>query len=134
MHFEEVSYTETSTNAFDNALSAVTSGSDGLVDNVQTLRNDYSADLVSFWIEDDEYCGMGWMMQTVSSTFESHGYTVVARSCATGYYSFAHEMGHNMGATHDWYVDTSTNSPYTYNKGYVNVSKKWRTIMAYNNE
>jgi hypothetical protein len=73
-------------------------------------------------------------MTTVSATFAPNAFSIAARHCAVGNYSFAHELGHNMGARHDWYVDDAQNSPFQYNKGYVNVPGQWRTIMAYNNE
>ena len=85
------------------------------------------------------YCGISFIMSPVSNAFEPFGYAVVARSCATGNYSFAHELGHVMGARHDWNVDSTNNSAYAFNHGYVNKTPTapaapWRTIMAYNND
>jgi hypothetical protein len=128
---QKVAYTESGD--FGTDLDRLRNPSDGYIDNVHTLRNTYYADLVSMFIEGTQYCGIGYMMSTVSPSFESNAFTVVARNCATGYYSFAHEMGHNEGARHDWYVDSGT-TPYPYAHGYVNTTDRWRTIMAYNNE
>ena len=77
------------------------------------------------------YCGLGYFMQTVSASFAPNAYSVVAHSCATGYYSFGHELGHNMSAHHDWYVYAGI-LPFTYIHGHVNLAGRWRTIMAYN--
>jgi hypothetical protein len=89
--------------------------------------------MVSLWIEGGNYCGIAYLMSTVSQAFESSAFSVVARDCATGYFSFGHEFGHNMSAHHDWYVSSSTN-PYPYIHGYVYFPDRWRTIMAYNTE
>jgi hypothetical protein len=78
-------------------------------------------------------CGIGYLMTNVSTAFASSGFSVVMRNCATGYYSFGHEMGHNMGATHDRYVNDGDGA-YTYSHGYVYKPAKWRTVMAYNDE
>jgi len=132
VHSEEVSYAETG--SLDDALSCITAPSDGCIDNVHASRNTYGADLVSFWVENGgPYCGLGWLLDTVSSSFSIYGFSTVARSCATGYYSFAHELGHNMGARHDVYVDSAT-TPYTYAHGYTYTAaaSPWRTVMAYN--
>jgi len=85
-----VTYTESG--SFQTDLDHLTY-MDGVIDNVHTLRNTYYADLVSMFIEGTQYCGIGWMMNTVSHSFESSAFTVVARSCATGYYSFAMKWG-----------------------------------------
>ena len=131
VHVEEVAYTETG--SILDALQCITDTSDGCLDNIHALRNTYRADLVSFWVEEGDYCGIANMMNTVSASFESQGFSAVSRSCATGYYSFGHELGHNMGATHDVYVD-SANTPYPYAHGYTYLAaaSPWRTIMAYN--
>ena len=132
VHSEEVTYTETG--SLDDALDCITNTADGCIDNIHALRNTYGADLVSFWVENGgAYCGLGWLMDTVSSSFASHGFSTVARSCATGYYSFGHELGHNMGARHDVYVDSAA-TPYAFAHGYIYTAaaSPWRTVMAYN--
>ena len=132
VHAAEVTYTETT---FYAALDAVTDPNDGKMDNVHTLRDTYFADEVVLIINDTQYCGLAWLMQTVSTTFEDHAFAVVHWQCATGYYSFGHELGHNMGAQHDHYAVTKYNQAsgaYWYSYGYVNTTKRWRTVMAYN--
>ncbi|HEV8610593.1 MAG TPA: M12 family metallo-peptidase [Thermoanaerobaculia bacterium] len=133
-HFEEVTYTESG--SINTDLDRLQDGADGFMDNVPTLRNTFAADTVSLITENAGACGLGFMMETVSNAFESAAYSVVKRTCATGNYSFGHELGHNMGADHDAPNATST-GPYPYNRGYVDTSPTapatpWRTIMAYN--
>jgi hypothetical protein len=131
VHSVEVAYTETGDMGTD--LTRVSNPGDGYLDQVATLRDTYKADLVSFWVENGgNYCGLAWLMDPVSSSFAPNGFSVVARNCATGYYSFGHEIGHNMGLRHDAYVDPNT-TPYTYAHGYTNPAAGWRSIMAYNN-
>ncbi len=130
VHAVEVAYAESGDIGTD--LDRLTASNDGYIDQVHTLRNAYGADLVSLLVENGGgYCGIAWLMTSVSTAFASNGFSVVARGCATGYYSFGHELGHNMGARHDTYMDTAT-TPYAYAHGYANVAAHWRTILAYN--
>jgi hypothetical protein len=132
VHMAETNYTEGSD--FTDALYDVTDPNDGLMDEVHTLRDTYCADEVVLIVGGNPtFCGVAWLMNYVSAGFESHAFAVVHRVCATGYYSFGHELGHNMGAQHDWYVNTAT-TPYPYSHGYVNTVGRWRTVMAYNTE
>lgn len=127
----EVSYAESGN--IDTDLSRLTATSDGYMDNLHDLRNSYNADLVALVVENGgAYCGVAYLMTSVSTGFASQAFSVTARDCATGYYSFGHELGHNMGARHDWYVDSGS-TPYSYAHGYVNTANRWRTVMAYNN-
>lgn len=128
----EISYTEAGD--MSSELNRLRTNGDGFMDAVHTLRNDYSADIVTLIEESSQYCGIAYVMSQVSAWFESYAFNVVARNCATGYFSFGHELGHNMGARHDWFVDAATGSPYSYNKGFVNLQDRWRTIMAYNSD
>lgn len=134
VHTEEVNYTETGNMSTD--LGRLKGIGDGFMDNAHTLRNTHKADLVALIVENGgiNICGIAYLMDTVSATFESSAFSVTAHNCATGYYSFGHELGHNMGARHDWYVDPNNNSPFSYNHGYVNTSDRWRTVMAYNDQ
>ncbi|MFM8303510.1 MAG: M12 family metallo-peptidase, partial [Actinomycetota bacterium] len=131
VHSVEVAYTESGNISAD--LNRLTSTNDGVMDEVHTLRNTYGADMVGLIVENcGGYCGVA---NTIGATASS-AFQVTARNCATGYYSFGHEFGHLQSARHDTYVDSST-TPYAYGHGYVNTStdstKRWRTIMAYNN-
>ena len=112
---------------FTADLNRLTSSADGYMDNVATLRDTYGADLVSLFVENGQYCGLGWIGPSANYAF-----TVVNRGCASSNLSFPHEIGHNFGARHDTYVDAGT-SPYAYGHGWVDVGQRWRDVMAYNN-
>ena len=123
-----MNYAETTLSATD--LSRLRQPGDGYLDEVLTLRNTYRADIVSLWTESSDMCGLGYIMNPVSLSFAPYSMNVVKRSCVAGYYSFAHEMGHNMGAQHD---RGNADSPgaYSYSYGYQEPTGRFRTIMAY---
>jgi hypothetical protein len=132
VHSEPITYTESGDANTD--LNRLWDPADGYLDIAHSARDDYMADVVSLWVEDLNACGIGFLMSVVSESFEGYAFSVVRRDCATGYYSFGHEIGHNMSARHDRYVDDTDKSPYSYNHGYVDSDNMWRTIMAYNAE
>lgn len=125
----EVAYTETS---FDTSLADLQGTSDGKMDNVHALRNAYGADIVSLLINDDSYCGLGYLMTSTATDFAAYAFNVVYYSCATGYYSLAHECGHNQAAHHDR-ANAGGTPLYSYAYGYQQTaaSPPFRTIMAY---
>jgi hypothetical protein len=107
---------------------------DGFMEEIFSLRDSAAADLVVLLAANGgNACGVGYLMTQPAASFEEFAFSVVDTECATGYYSFGHEMGHNMGARHDRFVDNVDNSPYPYNHGYFYVPGRWRTIMAYDN-
>jgi hypothetical protein len=127
VHTAQVTYNE-ARRSFSQHLSALRSTTDGIMDNVHTLRNTYAADMVVLVVNDSEACGQASAIgATATSAFAAAHYT-----CITGYYSFGHELGHLQSARHDRYVDAST-TPYAYGHGYIPPSKSWRTVMAYGN-
>jgi hypothetical protein len=134
----EVNYTEpSSTDDYQNwsrTLDRLTTVNDGYIDQIHTWRDTYGADEVVLLtdFENSSYCGLSWLMTTPSAYFASSAFAVVEYSCATGYYSFAHEMGHNMGAHHDRYSSGGSPGAYSYSHGYYPGNKAWRTIMSYN--
>ncbi|EKO39333.1 MAG: hypothetical protein B193_1957 [Solidesulfovibrio magneticus str. Maddingley MBC34] len=130
----EVDYTESSGDSgFDAALNDLQGTADGKMDNVHALRNAYGADIVSLIINNDAYCGLGYLMTSTASDFAAYAFNVVHYSCATGYYSLAHECGHNQGAQHER-ANASPPILYSYAYGYQQTaaSPPFRTIMAYN--
>ncbi len=134
VHTLEVNYNELNGGSgldWSQTLDQLTNSGDGYLEAVQPLRDFYFADLVVMIVEDSTYCGMGWLM-TSTTNFAPHGYSLVSRTCATGYYSFGHETGHNMGAHHDR-ATTSQDGMYSYSHGYLGPNYAFRTIMAYPN-
>ena len=130
VHTAETVYSEASFN-WSTTLSHLRNSGDGYMDEVHTLRDTYSADLVSLIVNNTASCGIGYVMQTATSSFASYAFTVVSKNCATGYYSLAHETGHNMGSAHDR-ANASVVGVYEYSYGYQAPDEAFRTIMAYN--
>jgi peptidyl-Asp metalloendopeptidase len=112
--------------SFDQIVEDLAGKSDGSIDEIHQLRDRYGADLVALIINQADYCGLADAILAVEST----AFAAVYYNCATGYYSFAHELGHLMGARHDPANDPST-TPFAHGHGFQNGTS-WRTIMAYN--
>lgn len=123
----QVTYSEAG-RTFSQHVSALQSTTDGIMDNVHTLRNTYAADLVMLVVNDTEACGQAAAINATATS----AFATADQSCITGYYSFGHELGHLQGARHDRFVD-GTLTPYQYGHGFIPSTKTWRTIMAYGN-
>jgi peptidyl-Asp metalloendopeptidase len=123
----QISYSE-SGRSFSTHVNYLKGTTDGIMDNVHTLRNTYAADVVVLVVNDSEACGIAAAIKATASS----AFAVAHYSCITGYYSFGHEIGHLQGARHDRFVDGST-TPYAYGHGFIPASKTWRTVMAYGN-
>ena len=133
---EPVAYTESG--SFSSDLTNLTNGS-GALAGVPALRNTYRADMVALVNSSPStpVCGVAWLMTQPSSQFASSAFSVIDQRCAVNGMGFAHELGHNMGLRHDWYMDNGI-TPSTYAHGHVNIgtttSTRWRTIMSYANK
>jgi hypothetical protein len=58
-------------------------------------------------------------------------FSVTQYSCATGYYSFGHEVGHNLGMFHDSGTQNSCNETATFSYGYRDPNAEFRTMLSY---
>lgn len=115
--------------SFSTDLTRLRSPSDGYADEAIALRDTYGADFVSLITASANSCGIGYLMSSPSSSFQSYAFSVVSRYCLTNQ-SFAHELGHNAGCHHDRANAGSTPSyPYAY--GYRTPDNAYRTVMAY---
>lgn len=133
----EVDYAEQDDENAD--LANLEGKADGQIDDIHAARDAAGADVVSMLVSKlNGWAGWANVMGTVSADFEDNAFSLVKWSSAVGNLSFPHELGHNMGARHDWPTDGTNNSPYAYNHGEFNLAPSsggpWRTIMSYSND
>ena len=81
---------------------------------------------MSLIIYDGPACGIGYIGPQKNAMF-----SVAAWNCATGYYSFGHEIAHNFGCNHDRGTSEVCYDG-GYNYGYRDPNANFRTILAYN--
>ena len=124
-HSVQVNYSESG--SFSTDLSRFRNTNDGYMDNIHSLRDQYAADVGMIVINNSSSCGLASDIGSNAST----AFAAVHWDCATGYYSFAHEIGHLQSARHNPEADPNT-TPYAYGHGYRYSSGGWRTVMAYN--
>ncbi len=122
----EIGYTEGSISADLPKLASDTT--------VATLRTQYGADVVT--LLGNGYaaggtCGIGYIMNSLGAWFAPYAFNVVDQSCAGGYLSYAHEVGHNEGLQHDP-ANAGSNLPaWPFAYGYQDPGGAFRTVMSY---
>jgi len=128
VHTAEVAYTESG--ALDTDLTRLRSSTDGFMDQVHQLRDQYQADLVALIVDNGgASCGIAYVMANgPRASFASSAFSVTARDCIVND-TLAHELGHNMGNAHD--RATGGTGVFAYSYGYRDVVGRFRTIMAY---
>ena len=121
-----VHYTPT-TGGHDD-LPALLGLDDGRFDEVHDVRDQVGADVVSMIVPSSApYCGQG-----VFNASDKYAFSVVASNCTSTGRTFAHEIGHNMGAHHDTY--SGNNTAFAHGHGAVDTDARWFTIMSYAHE
>ncbi|MEU5216767.1 M12 family metallo-peptidase [Streptomyces sp. NPDC020807] len=109
-------------------LSALARPTDGVADDVPTLRDRLGADVVSVIAAGRAAGGLGYTPENPGPTTASWGYNVVGRGAISNY-SMGHEIGHNMSADHDRV--TQPVQPENGATGYFPAKGDWSSLMAY---
>ena len=122
-----VTYSEAG-RSFLDMVNHLAGTSDGFIDNVHAQRDSLHADVVVLIVNNGAYCGRAHDIGAAAAG----AFAVVYWDCATGYYSFGHEIAHLVGARHDRPNDSST-TPYAFGHGFRRsvAAGGWRTIMGY---
>jgi peptidyl-Asp metalloendopeptidase len=141
----QVTYSDTASN--DTALTAISPGStDPVKVTLDTLRNQNNADLVTlirpYQRATHGGCGLAWVLgyggSGVTASEATYGFSALsdgADTAGSGYFcddlSFSHEIGHNLGLTHDRANRGTTVGATPYANGYINSAAGFGTIMSY---
>ena len=123
---EKLCSEQTPFNDSDNAMA--------LFDNFAHFKGSYealrnTADVASLFSIKMKNCGIA----IIASYDKGLTFSMVKKSCALGYYSFGHEIGHTLGAEHD--PKYSKNLRFPEGHGHLIENGNWyygmRTILAY---
>jgi hypothetical protein len=131
-HAQAVDYREAA-EGMGGDLDRLSDPNDAIFGIVPELRRKHRADLVHLLTDANEGdgCGLGWLNSNPRPEYAKWGLSVSDVECATGNYSFIHELGHNIGMEHDRAVVNDPNPDGT-NYGYVMIDREIRSVMAYN--
>jgi len=100
VHSAEINYTELAgSTGYITDLSRLSGTSDGHMDEVHDLRNQYGADFVCLFEINDEAGGYGQLLQSQSGN-PFQAFCLVRVQQASWTYTVVHEWGHNMGCHH----------------------------------
>jgi len=129
VHMSEVTYFESG--GMSAQLANLRQPNDGVLDEVHDLRDQHKADIVMMITNSSEVCGIANFGYEASTPKPENAFSVVSRFCiGNNSYTFAHEVGHNMGMHHDWITTPCANAGKPYAKGHTAPDESFQTVMA----
>lgn len=143
VHSAETSYTESGDAVLDLERLTYTGGANAAMDEVQGLRDTFSADFICLFESEPEpgIGGVGWLLTNESGS-PDWAYCLARVEQTDWTYTVVHEWGHNMGCSHS---KTQTSGPwesddlYSYSAGWQwsdtgsSASVGYCSIMTYEN-
>jgi hypothetical protein len=134
VHVEPISYTGSNDLFLDRIR--LRDPSDGHMDSVHTLRNQYGADVVALVVEGNVGGGNADLLDNLSlSDNDTRAFSANAwNSIGPGNLTLAHEIGHNIGAGHE--RDNPTQPavgpfPYSYGYRFTAQGNVYHDVMSY---
>ncbi|WIA34755.1 hypothetical protein OEZ86_013062 [Tetradesmus obliquus] len=99
----QVTYTEPPQAPGNSPSQILDDVTNGKIPEIQTLRNELSADLVLLFNNDSTTCGLSWGYNIQSDAYfnADHGYATIMSGCWYGHV-LAHEVTHTLGCGHLW--------------------------------
>lgn len=141
VHSAETPYTESGDSSLDLRRLTYTGSTNTAMDDVQILRDTYSADFICLFEDEPGTGGRGWLLTSESGRPDLA--FCLARVQQTDWtYTVVHEWGHNMGCSHS---KTQTSGPwesddlYAYSAGWQwsdtgsSASVGYCSVMTYEN-
>jgi len=129
VHMSEVAYFESG--GMGTQLGNLREPNDGVLDEVHDLRDQHKADLVMLITNSSDVCGIANFGYEASTPKPENAFSVVSRLCiGNDSYTFAHEVGHNMGMHHDWITTPCANAGKPYAKGHTPPDESFETVMG----
>jgi len=122
---KRINYTETDVSVQD--LTRFRNKNDGYMDEVHSLRDQYSADVCVLLCDIPsslDYIGLAWGIRAN----RQDAFCIVDYAYSSSNMTFAHEIGHLIGCRHNLGNDSSI-TPYPYGHGYTQENA-FRTIMG----
>lgn len=106
-------------------LRRLTNPHDHEYDSLHAVRDALDADVVAHLTELSDACGRGWL----SPGNGNLAFSTTDVDCALGNLSFAHEVGHNQGCTHD--PENAGGAYISFGYGHRWDDDRYRSVMAY---
>ncbi|MBX3324072.1 MAG: hypothetical protein KF757_13910 [Phycisphaeraceae bacterium] len=125
--FEMVAYDEVAPDWLDH-LFRVTNPTDGFLDEVHALRDQYRADTVMLVVDDPRFSGGAawWAIWSEAQAFSVMNW----RELGGGHLTASHELGHNLGCAHDRQHDESAPFDFSWGYRYESGGTLYGTIMS----
>ena len=74
---------------------------------------------------------LGTLSSSSPGSRGAYGFSVLSRSELNEDRLLPHEIGHNLGLRHDWYVDASAGRALSFAKGFTSLPARFRDVMSY---